>query len=158
MASREEIAEFETDVLSGFVLARAAAGLADSTIRADVANLEQVRAWLGRPVWEMGPTDADGYFGKVLRQSAKNTRLARAQALKTYFCFLELRHKVEIHALAASLSARSTKSTGLAVNNGHRCGFRPAQSRFIGCSRAGGRIWSAAESSHRQHATSPPLG
>ncbi|WP_410176520.1 hypothetical protein [Rhodococcus qingshengii] len=98
-------------MLSGFVLARAAAGLADSTIRADVANLEQVRAWLGRPLWEMGPTDADGYFGKVLRQSAKNTRLARAQALKTYFCFLELRHKVEIHALAASLSARSTKST-----------------------------------------------
>ncbi|MCJ0907206.1 site-specific integrase [Rhodococcus sp. ARC_M6] len=104
LASREEIAEFETDVLSGFVLARAAAGLADSTIRADVANLEQVRAWLGRPLWEMEPTDADGYFGKALRQSAKNTRLARAQALKTYFCFLELRHKVEIHALTGRIA------------------------------------------------------
>lgn len=51
LASPEEIADFETDVLSGFVLARAAAGLADSTIRGDVANLEQVRAWLGRPLW-----------------------------------------------------------------------------------------------------------
>ena len=29
----EELAEFETDVLAGFVLARASAGLVDSTIR-----------------------------------------------------------------------------------------------------------------------------
>lgn len=29
----EELADFETDVLTGFVLARAAAGLADGTIR-----------------------------------------------------------------------------------------------------------------------------
>jgi hypothetical protein len=35
----------------------------------------------------------------VLRETAKGTRLTRAQALKTYFLFLELRHKVEIHNL-----------------------------------------------------------
>jgi site-specific recombinase XerD len=98
-ASPEELAEFETDVLSGFVLARAAAGLADSTIRSDVVHLEQARAWFDHPLWEMEPTDADTYFGKALRTAAKNTRLARAQALKTYFSFLELRHKVEIHQL-----------------------------------------------------------
>ena len=49
----DEVAAFETDVLAGFVLARAAAGLSDRTISADVSNLEQVRAWLGRPLWEM---------------------------------------------------------------------------------------------------------
>jgi hypothetical protein len=27
------------------------------------------RAWLGRPLWEMEPSDADAYFGKVLRGS-----------------------------------------------------------------------------------------
>jgi len=32
-AGPEELADFETDVLAGFVLARAAAGLADGTIR-----------------------------------------------------------------------------------------------------------------------------
>ena len=32
-AGPEELAAFETDVLAGFVLARAAAGLADATIR-----------------------------------------------------------------------------------------------------------------------------
>ena len=98
-ASPEEVAEFETDVLSGFVLARAAAGLADSTIRNDVTNVGQVRAWFGRPLWEMSPSDADAYFGKALRASARNTRLARAQALRVYFQFLELRHQTEIHAL-----------------------------------------------------------
>jgi integrase/recombinase XerD len=97
--SPEEVEEFETDVLAGFVLARSAAGLVDSSIRRDVGHLEQVRRWLGRPLWEMGPADADAYFGTVMRQAAKATRLARAQTLKTYFQFLELRHKVEIHNL-----------------------------------------------------------
>jgi integrase/recombinase XerD len=98
-ATPEELADFETDVLAGFVLARAAAGLADGTIRSDVGHLDQLRAWFGRPLWEMEPADADAYFGRVLRGTAKGTRLARAQALKTYFLFVELRHKVEIHNL-----------------------------------------------------------
>ena len=80
-ASQEELADFETDVLAGFVLARAAAGPADSTVRSDVVNLEQVRAWFGRPLWEMEPADADAYFGTALRAAAKNTRRGRAQPL-----------------------------------------------------------------------------
>jgi integrase/recombinase XerD len=97
--SLEELADFETDVLAGFVLARASAGLVDATIRGDVGHLDQVRVWFGRPLWDMQPADADDYFGRVLRETAKGTRLARAQALKTYFLFLELRHKVEIYNL-----------------------------------------------------------
>ena len=98
-AGLEELAAFETDVLAGFVLARAAAGLSDATISSDVLHLEQVRGWFGRPLWEMEPPDADSYFGRVLRSAAPGTRLSRAQAVKTYFVFLELRHKVELHAL-----------------------------------------------------------
>ena len=91
-------------MLAGFVLARAAAGLSDATIRSDVLHLEQVRAWFGRPLWDMEPPDADS----VLRQgaaaaAAKGTRLSRAQALKTYFLFLELRHKVEIHQMTGRI-------------------------------------------------------
>ncbi|WP_461712286.1 hypothetical protein [Streptomyces sp. DSM 41013] len=97
--SAEELEQFETDVLAGFVLARASAGLADGTIRGDVGHLDQMRAWFGQPLWDMEPADADGYFGKVLRGSPSGTRLARAQALTTYFLFLELRHKVEIHRM-----------------------------------------------------------
>jgi integrase len=96
---RRKLERFETDVLSGFVLARASAGLADGTIRGDVGHLEQIRTWFGRPLWDMEPADADVYFGKVLRNSPSGTRLARSQALTTYFMFLELRHKVEIHRM-----------------------------------------------------------
>ena len=98
-AGPEEIAEFETDVLAGFVLARASAGLTDGTIRGDVGHLEQVRTWFGKPLWDMASTDADAYFGKVLRGAAKGTTLARAQALTTFFAFLEPRHKVELHVM-----------------------------------------------------------
>ena len=89
-AGPDELAAFETDALAGLVLARAAAGLADSTIAdGEVICLDQVRASLGRPLWTMQPADADTYFGQVLRGAARGTRLARAQALKTYFLFLD---------------------------------------------------------------------
>ena len=104
-AGPDELAAFETDTLAGLVLARAAAGLADSTIAGEVICLEQVRAWLGLPLWTMRPADADAYFGQVLRGAARGTRLARAQALKTYFLFLELRHKVEIHQMTGHVVA-----------------------------------------------------
>ena len=45
-AGPEELADFETDVLAGFVLARAAAGLADGTIR--FTSLAS-SAWTTRP-------------------------------------------------------------------------------------------------------------
>lgn len=97
--SAERLEQLETDVLAGFVLARASAGLVDSTVRGDVSHLEQMRAWFGRPLWEMQPSDADAYFGRVLRGAPSGTRLARSLALRTYFSFLELRHQAELHAL-----------------------------------------------------------
>jgi hypothetical protein len=99
----EDLAALQTDMLAGFVLARAAAGLSDGTIASDVLHLEQIRAWFGRPLWDMEPPDADAYFGKVLRDTAKGTRLSRAQALKAYFLFLELRHKAEIHQMTGRI-------------------------------------------------------
>lgn len=68
-AGEEELAAFETDVLAGFVPARASAGLVDGTIRSDTNHLELIRDWFGRPLWEMEPSDADVYFGKVLRDA-----------------------------------------------------------------------------------------
>ena len=95
--SEEELADFETDVLAGFVLARASAGLVDSTIRNDTNHLELIRDWFGRPLWEMQPADADVYFGTVLRDANPSTRTGRAAALAVYFQFLELRHKIDLH-------------------------------------------------------------
>lgn len=101
--TEDELADFETDVLAGFVLARASAGLADSTIRNDSNHLELVRGWFGRPLWEMQPAEADMYFGRVLRDARPSTRTGRAAALRVYFEFLELRHKVELHNLTGRM-------------------------------------------------------
>jgi hypothetical protein len=43
VGEREELAGFETNVLAGFVLARASAGLADSTICNETGHLELIR-------------------------------------------------------------------------------------------------------------------
>jgi site-specific recombinase XerD len=97
--SSEDLERFETDLLAGLVLARASVGVTDGTIRGELSNLEQIRDWFGRPLWEMEPADADSYFGSVLRGAASGTRLARASALCLYFEFVELRHKVELLAM-----------------------------------------------------------
>ncbi|WP_219912552.1 hypothetical protein [Nonomuraea fuscirosea] len=156
-ATLDDLDALETDVLAGFVLARAAAGLSDGTISSDVMHLEQVRAWFGRPLWNMDPADADAYFGKVLRTTAKGTRVARAQALKTYFLFLELRHKVEIHQATGRVvecpidemnRPRGASSPG--------CASRPPPTRSAGCSPAGGKSSRPAASLLRPPATTPP--
>jgi hypothetical protein len=97
-ATAEELADFETDVLAGFVLARASAGLVDSTIRNDTNHLELIRDWFGRPLWEMQPADADTYFGKVLRDAKPSTRTGRAAALTVYFQFLPIDRTTGRHA------------------------------------------------------------
>jgi integrase len=102
-ATDDELADFELDVLSEFVLARHAAGLVDTTIRSDTTHLEQVRDWFGRPWWEMRPRDGDRYFGVVLRDAASATRAGRAHALVTYFEFLDIRYKIELHELTGHL-------------------------------------------------------
>ena len=160
-AGPEELAALETDVLAGFVLARAAAGWSDGTIRSDVVHLEQIRAWFGRPLWEMEPADADAYFGKVLRGAAKGTRLARvAGAARRIFLFLELRHKVEIHQMTGRVvecpidemnRPRGGRPGGVADPADRRAG----RAR---CSPAGGRSWRPAASSPRPPATTPRLG
>ena len=97
--TEEELADYETDLLAGFVLARASAGLTDSTIRNDTNHLQLIRDWFGRPLWDMQPADADAYFGKALREARPATRTGRAAALAVFFEFLELRHKVDLHNL-----------------------------------------------------------
>src|SRR5260370_23326569 len=78
----DEVAAFETDVLAGVVLARAAAGLSDKTISADVSNLGPVRAWFGRPLRGTRPAGAEEYFGEGRRAAVENTRPERAPAPK----------------------------------------------------------------------------
>ena len=40
----------------------------------------------------------------MLRNAAKGTRLARSQALRTYFLFVEIRHQVAIHQMTGRVA------------------------------------------------------
>ena len=158
-AGPDELDAFETDVLAGFVLARAAAGLSDGTVSSDVIHLEQVRAWLGRPLWDMEPPDADEYFGKVLRCTAKGTRLSRAQALKTYFLFLELRHQVEIHQMTGRVVECPIDEMNRPRGQQQaRLGIPPPAGRSAGCSPGGVGSSRPAGSSPPPPATTPRAG
>ena len=159
LSGPEEIEAFETDVPAGFVLARASAGLTDSTIRNDAGHLDLIREWLGRPLWEMQPEDADAYFGRALRDARPSTRTGRAAALTVYFQFLELRHRAEIYNLTGRVP-----ECPLDEVNRPRASVEPQlrvhrqRPRSTGCSPGGGRNWGPAGSSPRPPATTPPPG
>lgn len=94
-----EVEALETDVLSGFVLARSSAGWADSTIQGDVRTLSSIREWLGKPLWDMEPGDADRYFGLHMKGAAKQTKVANAASIAVFFTYLDKRHREEIYHL-----------------------------------------------------------
>src|SRR5688572_15823965 len=75
-----QVAAFEQDLLAEFVLARSSAGITDATIRADVAAVEELREWFGRPLWEMMPQHIDAFFGRHLREAMPGTKVRKAAA------------------------------------------------------------------------------
>lgn len=95
----DQIAAFEQDLLAAFVLARSSAGITDAPIRADVAAVEELREWFGRPLWEVTPQHIDTFFGRYLSEAMPGTKVRKAAGFAVYFEFLELRHKPDIHAV-----------------------------------------------------------
>jgi integrase/recombinase XerD len=136
---------------AGFGAARAAAGLSDGTFAADVLHLEQVRAWFGRPTRDMDPPDADAYFGKVLRDTAKGTRLSRAQALtaarvgRLFAGWREELATCRKFALAARNYARLPAPVG-----GRAAGERGLQARSARCQMGAGPVRQASSPSRQR--------
>lgn len=101
----DAVAAFEQDLLSEYVMARSAAGVADRTIRGEADVVVELRDWFGRPLWEMQPSDLDRFFGVDQREMAGGTKVRKANAISIYFMFLELRHRPDIHASTGFLVA-----------------------------------------------------
>lgn len=110
LESSDAIVAFEQDLLAEFVLARSSAGIMDDTIRQDMAAIAELREWFGRPLWEMAPSDMDRFLGQHHRRLLTSSKARKAQAFAVFFEFLELRHKVDIHA--AFVPAQSPWSRG----------------------------------------------
>ncbi|MCX4452874.1 hypothetical protein OOK58_12345 [Streptomyces sp. NBC_01728] len=85
LTTPEEVAAFEQDLLSEFVLARASAGTSDGTVAGDVSVIVEVRSWFTRPLWEMEPRDLDRFFGQHQQGLAHATKVHKAHSLSVYF-------------------------------------------------------------------------
>ncbi|MEV0641633.1 site-specific integrase [Streptomyces sp. NPDC050619] len=98
----EELDAFEQDLVAGYVLARAAAGVEDRSIQGEIRSITEFRASLGRHLWTARPDDADRFLSARRRQ-AHSTVSGKAFAISVFFEFLELRHQAEIHALTGEV-------------------------------------------------------
>lgn len=137
LTTPEELAAFEQDLLSEFVLARASAGISDGTVAGDVSVIVEVPSWFARPLWEMEPRDLDRFFGRHQQGMAHATKVHKAHSLSVYFEFLELRHKPAIHRVTGYSSRRWMRSTGPVDRPCPGCGFRRRLGRSTICSRLG---------------------
>jgi len=101
----DEAAAYQEHLLAEYVLARLAHGVADGTIRGEIAAVEQFLDWAGVPVWEIEPAHADRFLGQAQRHQAAGTRRGKAGAIDLFFRFLEARYRGEIHELTGRVVA-----------------------------------------------------
>jgi site-specific recombinase XerD len=104
LASVEEEADYEQDLVDQFLLAGVGAGICDSTISNDRSSLFAFIRFLGRPVWTAKPADADRFLAAQRRDGlAYLTVQKKAWSVAAFFEFLVVRHQGDIHALTGYL-------------------------------------------------------
>ncbi|WP_327375393.1 site-specific integrase [Streptomyces sp. NBC_01216] len=99
----EDLDAFEQDLVAGFVLARAAAGVEDGSIQAEIRAVSEFRDSMGRHLWTARPDDADRFLGERCRGQSHSTVSGKAFGVAVFFEYLELRHQAEIHTLTGDL-------------------------------------------------------
>ena len=105
LATPEEAAAYQEHLLAEYVLARLAHGVADGTIRGEIAAVEQFLDQAGVLVWEVEPAHADRFLGQAQRHQAAGTRRGKAKAIDLFFRFLEARYRGEICELTGRVVA-----------------------------------------------------
>jgi integrase len=103
LADPTDAADYQEHLLAEFVLARLAHGVADGTIRGELAALEQFLASAGVWAWEVEPRHADRFLGHDQHGHAAGTRRGKAGAIDFFYRFLELRYRGELHELTGRL-------------------------------------------------------
>lgn len=95
----EDAGAYQEHLLAEYVLARVAHGVLDATIRQDVAAVEEFLNWAGVWAWEIEPRHADKFLGEAQQGRAVATRRGKATNIDTFYRFLEIRYRGEIHQL-----------------------------------------------------------
>jgi hypothetical protein len=78
----------EAGVLTRLAKALQADGMPGDAVAGHLADLAEIRAWLGGPLWQMTSEHADAYFGRQIAWHQYPALLRQAQALARYFAFL----------------------------------------------------------------------
>jgi integrase len=97
--SVDDATAYQDNLLAEFVLARSAHGVADATVRGDVAAIEEFLAFVGVWAWEVEPVDADRFLAEGQRGRAVKTRLLKAGRIALFYRFVEVRYQGEIAEL-----------------------------------------------------------
>lgn len=97
--TKEDARAYQEHLLAEYVLARVAHGVLDATIRQDVAAVEEFLNWAGVWAWEIEPRHADKFLSDAQQGRAVATRRGKAINIDTFYRFLEIRYRGEIHQL-----------------------------------------------------------
>jgi integrase/recombinase XerD len=103
LADAEDAAAYQEHLLAEYVLARLAHGVADATIRSELAVVEEFLDWTGVWAWEVEPRHADRFLSQAQRGRATATRRGKAGSVDLFFRFLEVRYRGELYALTGRL-------------------------------------------------------
>lgn len=97
--SAGDAAAYQENLLAEFVLARSAHGVADATVRGDVAAIEEFLNFAGVWAWEVEPSDADRFLAEGQRGRSARTRRLKAGRIATFYRFIEQRYQGELSEL-----------------------------------------------------------
>jgi integrase/recombinase XerD len=103
LADPAEATDYQEHLLAEFFLSRLAHGVADGTIRGELAAVEAFLASAGVWAGEVEPRHADRFLGQDQHGRAQGIRRGKAGAIDFFYRFLELRYRGELHELTGRL-------------------------------------------------------
>jgi hypothetical protein len=118
LGSPADAAAYQEDLLAEFVLARSAHGVADATVRAELAAVSEFLDCVGCFAWEVEARHGDRFLGEAQRGRAVKTRQVKAGRIACLYRFLEVRYQGEIHALTGRVVTSPIDAVNRPANTG----------------------------------------
>lgn len=118
LESPEDAACYQENLLAEFVLARSAHGVADATVRGDVAAVEEFLAFADVWAWEVEPSHADRFLAEGQRDRAVRTRRIKAGRIALFYQFVEHRYQGELAELCGRVVVSPIDAINRPVHTG----------------------------------------
>jgi site-specific recombinase XerD len=133
LGTPQAAADYQQDLLAEYVLARSAHGVCDSTVRGDLAAVEEFLCWAGCWAWEVTSRHGDRFLAEAQRGKAVKTRQLKAARIAGFYRFLEIRYQGEIHALTGHVLASPIDAVNRPTSGGEfAVRIPPAPAELVG--------------------------